>query len=177
MPAMDRRSGDQTHVRVLAAAAALVLIAVWTIRVFVPGASAPRVHVRWDMDLNDPDRRGLERRFSLLEGERIDGTTWSYDLADPSSTVISEIVGHPSVADTHYIDRANAEVSGDAPPGRTRIHGGLSVARDSRLFAWAERFLAALVLLSGVWLLTAARTRQSRYDRTIEHRHAGNDPV
>jgi hypothetical protein len=177
MPAVDRCSREAFQVRTLAGTAALVLVVVWAIRAFVPGAAAPRVHVRWDVKLEEPDRRGLERRFTLSDGARIDGTTWAYDLVNPSSTVVREIVAHPAVADTHYIERATGEVSADAPAGRTRIHGGLSVARDSRLFAWAERFSAALVLMSGVWLLTDGRTRRTRQGDAIEHRHTGNDPV
>ena len=74
-------------------------------------AATPRVpvtiNVRWAPAMADADRPGLESRFTLSGGQRTEGTTWRYTLADTSSANVEALVTHPSVEDTSNIDRAN----------------------------------------------------------------------
>lgn len=86
------------------------LIAV-TLPVAARAFAGPRgalVNIRWQSSLSDSDRQGLETRFRLADGEPLDPRTRRYDLVDPSRDNIRALVGDPSVADTHGIDRPNA---------------------------------------------------------------------
>jgi hypothetical protein len=177
MPAVEAHRRDERGVRILAIAGALLLALTVLIRALVPGAAAPRVNIRWAAALTDPERRDLERELRLLDGERLDGTTWAYDLGDPSPVTVQAIVVHPSVADTHYIDRANGTVAVDAPAGRTRIRGGLSIVRDALIFAWLQRFSAAVLIICVAWLGVNTRRRGRIYGAAVEHRQTGNDPA
>ena len=95
--------------------------------------------------------------MKLLEGERLEGTTWAYDLADPSPQAIGAIVAHPSVADTGNINRSRLTVSDDTRVGKTRIRGGLSQWRDAPLIPWLTRLASAFLVVSGLWLATTGR--------------------
>lgn len=148
---------DAARIRHLASASAIILLAAGSIHAWVPSALAPRVNVRWAPAVQEPERRKTERALELMEGTRIDGTTWAYDLGDPSRSTIEALVTHPLVEDTHHIERATREVSADAPLGHTRIRGGLSLVRDSRLLEWVERVSFAVLLVSVAWLTTTGR--------------------
>jgi hypothetical protein len=157
------------------------MLAAGSIDAWVPSALAPRVNVRWAPPVQESERRNVERALGLLEGAQVDGRTWAYDLRDPSRSTVEALVAHPLVEDTHHIDRAAREVSVDAPAGRTRIRGGLSTLRDSKLLGWVERTSFAVLLVSIVWLVTSrwrARGDFSQGDgSTSEQRQAGNDPL
>src|SRR5688572_25608932 len=65
----------------------------------------PQVHVRWRSGVSAEERVALEQRYQLHGGERLDGTTWRYDLRDGSAENVGAIVGDRAVEDTAYIDR------------------------------------------------------------------------
>src|SRR5688572_29317735 len=124
---------DVRSVRRLALASAIVLAAVAALWMFVPPRLAPRVHVRWIDGIADAARFDLERQFVLVRGEPRDNSTWTYDLVDPSRRNVDAIVKHPSVADTHYINRDRGTVWRSAPRGTTLMSDNpLSAWRDSK---------------------------------------------
>jgi hypothetical protein len=63
------------------------------------------VHVRWTPDVTDAERVTLERRFRLIAGQRGEGSTWEYQLTDPSTGNIRSIVQHERVDDTAHLNR------------------------------------------------------------------------
>jgi len=154
-------SRDRRQVGALALASMLVLACIGYLDLFVAPAFAPRVYVRWNAGVGDTERAQDERQLKLLAGEPYEGTTWVYDLADSSPQAISAIVAHPSVADTGNIDRQRMTVIDATRFGRTRIHGGLSLWRDSFLIAWMTRLASSFLLLSGLWLGATALRRAS----------------
>jgi len=154
-PSPTRR--DCRQVGALALASILVLAAVGYLNVFVAPAFAPRVYVRWVEGVSDAARAGYERQLKLLEGERQEGTTWAYDLADSSPQAIGAIVAHPSVADTGNINRSRLTVADDTRFGKTRIRGGLSRWRDAPLVPWLTRLAWSFLVLAGLWLATTGR--------------------
>ena len=158
------------------------MLAAGSIHLWVPSALAPRVNVRWAPPVEEFERRNVERTLGLLDGEQVDGTTWAYDLGDPSRSAVEALVTHPLVEDTHHIDRAKREVSADAPAGRTRIRGGLSLVHDSMLLGWVERTSFAVLLVSIAWLMASGRQDRGVWTyrdagSTTEQRHAGKDPL
>jgi len=65
----------------------------------------PQVHIRWRSGVSGEERIALEQRFGLRGGERLDETTWRYELRDRSTENIGALVGERAVEDTAYIDR------------------------------------------------------------------------
>ncbi len=159
-------SRDRRQVGALALASMLVLAFTGYLDVFVAPAFAPRVYVRWRGGVSDTARAQNERQLKLLAGEPYEGTTWAYDLADPSAQAIGAIVAHPSVEDTGNIDRVRLTVIDDTRFGRTRIHGGLSRWRDAPLVPWLIRLASSFLLLSGLWLGTTGRPALGSFRRT-----------
>ena len=128
------------------------------VRLLVAPPYAPRVHVRWVEGLSDDERMALERQLSLAAGSRREGTTWEYDLVNPSTQAGVALVKHPAVEDTHYIDRAHGEVTADAPLGTTLLPERSAGAWiHSRLFDWFISFWVAALFLSSVWVANSAR--------------------
>ncbi|MEQ1759484.1 MAG: hypothetical protein ABL986_14280 [Vicinamibacterales bacterium] len=74
--------------------------------------SPPVINVAWSPSVNDEERTALETRFQLFEGDFKGGQLWSYNLADVSSDNVSALVQHPSVSDTHHINRRSFAVDG-----------------------------------------------------------------
>jgi hypothetical protein len=114
-------------------------------------ATGPRgavVNVRWEPSVDVSARQTLEARFRLLDGERLDGSTWRYDLVDPSPDIIGPLVRDPAVADTHHIDRARLALDGaERTTRRSRIaYGGALVALADGV-AVALASVAALLTL------------------------------
>lgn len=77
-----------------------------------PERQAQRVNVRWSPEVDDSQRATLEARFHLVQGEFSETRTWSYQIADTTSTNVERLVTHPSVEDTHGIDRDSYAVEG-----------------------------------------------------------------
>ncbi len=70
----------------------------------LPARPAP-INIRWRPDVSASQRAALEQRFHLADGGSTEGTTWSYQLTDPSFLNIRAIVRDPSVDDTAHIHR------------------------------------------------------------------------
>jgi len=75
---------------------------------------APVIHVRWAPTVDDRVRARLEQRFDLVGAVHESGRTWVYFLRSPSATNIRDLVTHPGVEDTHYLDRLKFGVSPSA---------------------------------------------------------------
>jgi hypothetical protein len=118
------------------------------------------VHVRWSAGVDDDERAALERRFSLLNGERRQGETWEYDLVDLESASVIALVAHPDVADTHYIERSTGRIARDAPVGTVRLRDRpLATFLHSFVFDWLIVFWASSIFVSGVWLVADQNAR------------------
>jgi len=77
------------------------------------------VRVRWAPTVDGTVRQYLERRYSLAQGEQLEGRTWGYTLVDPSSANVRALVIDASVEDTQEIDRDAFRV--DEAPRRPYI--------------------------------------------------------
>jgi hypothetical protein len=162
MPSMS----DFQRIRILAAASVIVLAGCAVLRIVALPSVAPRVNIRWADRVGDQERATLEQQFRLRAGERREGSTWAYDLRDPSWSAVRALVAHPAVADTHYINRRFGIVAADAPRGTTRLpSGGLTGWRDSAVVEWAGRVAFSILLVSLVWLATAGRTARREMNR------------
>ena len=135
----------------------VTLTAAGFLRFFVLPVISPRVNIRWADTVDDAARVDLERRLKLFAGEQREGTTWTYDLGDPSSRGVKALIADPAVADTFHINRSRATVSSDAPRGTTRIgQGRLSIWRDSPVLNWVVRLALSILAVSTAWLASSA---------------------
>ena len=165
---VDASDRDRRLIRGLAAATLLALVGLALVRVFALPAIAPRVNVRWAVGVSAGARAELEEQFRLFVGERREGTTWAYDLGDPSPSAVGALIRHPAVEDTSGVHRRLGIVAFDAPRGTTRLNGGvLSALRDSPVLEWLTLFCTAALLTSTMWLAVASRVaRQVTRPRT-----------
>jgi hypothetical protein len=119
-------------------------------------AAEPRseqVTVRWSPDLPADQRTALERQFSLqIPVAKTDTpdeiNVWNYRLTDLTVDNVRTIVGHPDVADTHFIDRETFAVESQPPLGDS-LPWGVTYVR------WLQYPNAVLLALSAVavWML------------------------
>jgi len=96
---------DSRPVKRLACVSAIVAAAAGSIHAFVPSALAPRINVRWVPSLPSTERENAERALGLREGERMDGSTWSYDLTSPSQATIETLITHPALNSYYNLTR------------------------------------------------------------------------
>jgi len=158
---------DARQIRRLGAVCLILLAGVGLIRLFALPSIAPRVNIRWADGLGGVGRASIEERFRLLAGERREGTTWAYDLGDPSPGTVRAIVSHTAVADTHYINRRFGIVARGAPRGTSRPTGALTGWQDSPLVEWVGRLAFWTLVVAMLWLATTGRTaRRERTPRT-----------
>ena len=75
----------------------------------------PVIHVRWVETLGDSQRTAIERSLRLYRAEHSEGSTWRYQMPDPSPQRLRMIVAHTMVADTGGFDRGSLEL--DTPAG------------------------------------------------------------
>jgi len=115
----------------------------------VAGPRGAEIHVRWQPSVDEAARGTLEDRFRLADGERLDATTWRYDLTDPRPQNIQALIGETLVADTHDLDRSTYSIS----PGATRTDrrqqfgdAGPAMVRAADLFAVALLVLGLAIL-------------------------------
>ena len=140
-------------VRGLAAVSLVMLVVAIAIRLSAPSPFAPRVHIRWAAGVSADARADLERRFTLLAGEPRDKDTWEYDLADITPASVRALIEHPAVADTHYLDRATATVTSDAPSGSNRLaERRLAGWVHSTVFEWFVLLWFSALIVSASWL-------------------------
>ena len=122
---------------------------------------APRVHVRWADAVSDAQRLQVEKRLALVNGQQLENRTWQYDLMDVSPSSVRALIDHPSVEDTHHIDRVKGVVNADAPSGTARFADSRLVTLiRSPLFDWVLSFWIAALAVSGAWLVSADRARR-----------------
>jgi len=151
-------TNDFQRVLALALASAVLFAGLEATRLFAPPARAPRINVRWADGITDRTRQDAERRLGLLAAERRDGTTWAYDLGDPTEHSVRGLLTDPSVADTHYVDRERAAIALEAPRGTTVItRNPFALLRDSTVFTSLQICFASIALISTVWLVTTGR--------------------
>jgi hypothetical protein len=130
----------------LAAAAAAFILPI-----AARAAAGPRgavVHVRWAASLDASARQQLEARFRLVDAEDLGQSTWRYDLLDPTSGNIRDLVGDRAVEDTHHIDRSRFRLADTQRTARRGYfaHGTAVVTAADRL-AIALAIVAALLAL------------------------------
>jgi hypothetical protein len=148
-----QRYDDRRLTIVFAAVSVVALAGSVAARTTAPSPFAPRIHVRWADSVSEAQRTTLERDFALLAGIRREGTTWEYDLVHPSPATNRAIIDSPTVADTHYLDRATGEVTTDAPRGGTRLdQPGLIWWIHTPLFDWFIAFCLSSFVVSSVRL-------------------------
>jgi hypothetical protein len=128
---------------------AIVSAAAWGILALAWPVKPIDIRVRWRADVTEADRLRLERRFQFSGGQHSEATTWSYQLVDPSSARIREIVHHERVDDTAHLDRV-----------RYRPEFGQDRSRQILVYSLTIGvFGTAFVLLFNTW---APRTRSLR---------------
>src|SRR5918996_3046848 len=107
--------GRRLALRLRSGLAALTLVVVAVcLPIAARALAGPRgaeIHVRWQASLDDTARRTLEARLSLADGERLEGTTWRYDLINAGTENIRVVVTDPNAADTHDLDRSTYSLS------------------------------------------------------------------
>jgi hypothetical protein len=149
-----------TRRRLLGALATLLLLLIALVDVSI---LEPRIHVRWRDDVADTQRLDLERRYSLGRGERLQGTTWRYELDDRSPGNVGALIEDAHVVDTAYIDRPTLTV-----PSR---EVDISLARAGRLIGPAPEGLiqiqSVLLLVAGGVLVWAAGIDHRRRRRMV----------
>jgi hypothetical protein len=152
--------GRRVGVLAAAAVSAIVLLAIIVLRWLVLSPVAPRINVRWTAELTDAGRIEKERVFTLVAGEHRGGTTWTYDLGDPSPANVAALIHDPAVADTLHIDRVRSIVAEDAPRGTTRLEArGLDAWRDSLLLEWVAIACGTVLFAAAIWLFAEAAER------------------
>jgi hypothetical protein len=123
----------------------------------------PRIHVRWSAEVSETRRLDLERRYNLSAGERLQGTTWRYELHDRSADNVRAIVEDAAVVDTAYIDRPTLTV-----PSRevdVSFHRLRALAGPHPMQLLRVQSVAAFA--AGALLLWAAGRGDARRRRTI----------
>ena len=86
-------------------------------RVAFLSATAPvnrTVNVRWIPGTTAEQRGQSEQRLDLGQGRLVDGTTWTYQLREPTAENLEAITRDAVVEDTHGFDRETFEF----PPSR-----------------------------------------------------------
>ena len=140
-------------IRAVAVVSIVMLAACWLVRVAGPSPFARRVNVRWAEGISDAQRQALEPSLALVNGQRLDGRTWQYDLVDTSSSAVRALVENASVEDTHYIDRVGAVVNPDAAIGTARLlDPGVAGLVRSRFFDWFVSLWIASLVVSVAWM-------------------------
>jgi hypothetical protein len=134
---------------IAALSCAIAIIALPIIVRLVAGPPGAVVHVRWETSIDASARQKLEARFRLADGEPLGGSTWRYDLLDPSRENIRDLVRNPAVADTQHIDRSRftpVETTRTARRGRL-ASGGILVTAADRVALALPVIASFLVLL------------------------------
>ena len=137
----------------------------------VAAAPPPHVNVRWAAALSDQERQRREQQYGLHNGERREGTTWNYLLADASARNLEALVRDPLVVDTHGINRSSFTVDQSAANASqasilSRIQVAPALTRDQNLVAWLYYVMVALpALAAAVWI---ARVRSAANRDRVE---------
>jgi hypothetical protein len=145
---------DVRQMAVFASLNLVILTAILAARLLMPSAIAPRVNVRWVAGTSDSSRMELEERFRLRASQYREGTTWTYDLVDPSPANVTALVQNPSVEDTYHINRTRGVMEDDAPRGTSFIVGASRVGWvQAEAGYWIMVFCLSSLVVSSVWLV------------------------
>ena len=125
------------------------------------GPQGALVNIRWQPSVDAAERQRLESGWQLVDGQEDSASTWRYELV-PSEERLRAIVGHPAIADTHYIDRQRYTLAPDAP--RTARRHGLITAGG----AVAVNLVDLLAMLLGAFAGTLVLVRSPVSDRSLE---------
>ena len=166
---------EYRQVRYLALTSAAILSTVVTMRMTLPEL-APRVNVRWAPGVSAGERATLERRFNLVLPAHTEGSTWTYDLGDPSPAMVTALVHHPAVEDTHGINRQAGIVETDAARGTTRVGSyPLGAWVEWEPVAWLGLGSGWATLLAFAWLVI--NRRSATHGMTPIHLRPHNLPI
>jgi len=131
---------------------ALVVCALWPTAVglmwLTTGRTVPTINVRWVPAVSDEQRSQAERDLSLVWHESKEPRTVSYFLMETNQQNLEQIVRHPLVEDTAFIDRGSLVLT-NPPSARTWIGDRLTSPWPSGVF-YMSLFGC---LISGVTLL------------------------
>ena len=151
-------SSERIQVRNLAVASLIVLLIVGGLRIAAPRL-APRVNVRWAPGVSAEQRAAAERTFHLVSPAHVEGSTWTYDLSDPSAANIKALIADAAVEDTYGINRQDGVVEPDAPRGTTWVESSaIGPWAASGPIAWIGLISMWAMLLSCAWLLFTRRS-------------------
>src|SRR5436190_12291076 len=148
--------------RIAAFSCAIAIICLPIVARLVTGPRGALVHVRWETSVDASARQRLEVRFRLADGEQLGGSTWRYDLLDPSRGNIRDLVRDPAVEDTQHIDRSRftlVDTTRTARRGRI-AYGGMLVTAADRMALTLAAIAALQVLLH--WSCTLSLLADNR---------------
>lgn len=74
----------------------------------------PSLSVRWSAGISADERQSVERKHGLLHGVQRDVSTWRYVIGDSTADNLRELARHPSIDDTHGLNRNTGELIADA---------------------------------------------------------------
>ena len=149
--------------RIAAFSCAVAIIFLPIVARLVTGPPGALVHVRWEKSVDASARQRLEARLRLADGEQLEGSTWRYDLLDPSRSNIRDLVRDPAVEDTEHIDRSRftlVDTMRTARRGRIAYGGMLVTAADRVALALAAIAALQVLLHLGSTLSVLADNRQ-----------------
>ena len=138
----------------------LGVLALMTIRVPGPVASAPMINVRWAAGVGADDRETREAALRLERGAANGDRTWSYRLRDSTAANIRAIVTDPAVEDTAGVDRSAFRVISPSVTLAERLTArfpALERATGPGFRGWLAPLNAWPAMLSAVWLLALSR--------------------
>src|SRR5687768_13191026 len=132
---MSRPSRPALTLLLLAASLWALAAAVRVAADRILGTPLVSVNVRWVDAIEAGQREALEKQFGLTDGVLKEATTYSYHLHDPSRARIRALVQHPSVVDTHHLDRSAFQPS---PSADWAYLDPQDAARAERVAAWTR---------------------------------------
>jgi len=122
----------------------------------------------WAAGVTDTMRHGLEQRYSLSQGELLEGRTWAYLLTDPSPANIKTLVGDVAVADTAEIDRTRFRVSPRSSEGRYPSAPHPTISTILWALTWLSFSIGVVAIAAGIVERAAPRTAKRRVPRETD---------
>lgn len=75
----------------------------------------PSINVRWQQSVSQEARRLLEQKYGFQRPRPREAETWRYELANPSTPLLFELIRDPHVEDTAGLDRETGRLSRPEP--------------------------------------------------------------
>lgn len=136
----------------------------------VAGPRGAIIDIRWQEATDTAARQQLEARFRLTDRLHLGGTTWQYDLVNPSRDILQAIVTHPDVDDTQDIDRVRFALNNaDRTSRRSRFAAGDAVVLAADIAALLLVAFIARHTLLGIGRAAAAPALWAPVVRWIVH--------